>query len=410
MDLEDGLLRECPDCGLFQRLPALPRRTVARCPRCHAVLRRRRIDTVPRTLALAATGLLLFVLATRMDFLSLDYRGRDLRTYFTSGPLALEQFGMWEVSIVVVATTIAAPLLRLACLGWVMLGLRLRHPPAGLQVEFRWAEWLRAWSMIEVFLLGLFVAYTRISDMATVDLGGAVYALAGLMVAQVAADAAMDRETIWRQIAALRPPSVARVRPRGVPLGCDTCRMVSDAGPLCPRCGSRLRGRKPDSLARTAALLAAGAILYLPANLLPVLTLIYLGQGAPDTILGGVMQLADAGMWPLALLVFFASLTVPVLKLVGLTYLLLTTRRRSRRRLRLRMLVYRVVDSIGRWSMIDVFMISILTALVRFGTLSSAIPGPGVIAFCAVVILTMIAAQAFDPRLMWDSLAAEGGR
>jgi paraquat-inducible protein A len=136
------------------------------------------------------------------------------------------------------------------------------------------------------------------------------------------------------------------------------------------------------------------------------MTVIRLGRGESDTILSGVQALAVSGMWPLAALVFVASITVPVLKLTGLGMMLLTTRRGSSWRLPERTFIYRIVDSIGRWSMIDVFMVSILTALVRMGRLATINPGPGVLAFCSVVILTMFAAMSFDPRLMWDAAAA----
>jgi paraquat-inducible protein A len=117
-------------------------------------------------------------------------------------------------------------------------------------------------------------------------------------------------------------------------------------------------------------------------------------------------------MWPLAALVFFASITVPVLKLIGLVYLLVTTRRHTRSGLRQRTRIYRIVEQVGRWSMIDVFMISILTAILRLGAIASVYPGPGAVSFCAVVILTMLAAMSFDPRLMWDAAepAKEPGR
>jgi paraquat-inducible protein A len=143
-------------------------------------------------------------------------------------------------------------------------------------------------------------------------------------------------------------------------------------------------------------------VLYIPANILPVMTVVRLGRGEPDTILSGVWALAAAGMWPLALLVFFASITVPVLKLAALAWLVLSTRAGSAARLRERTRLFRIVDAIGRWSMIDVFMVAILTAIVRLGALASVTPGPGVVAFCAVVMLTMVAAECFDPRLMWD--------
>ena len=399
-----GKLRECPDCGLFQHVPALPRGAAARCLRCRAVLRRQRTDPHGRSLAFAVTGLLMLLLATQMPFLELELRGQGRMTTLVTGPVALQQQGLWELSVVVLATTILAPLAKLGAVAWVLAGLRLRRPPAHLRAVFRWVERLTPWAMVEVFLLGIFVAYTKLSDMAAVQVGGALYALGGLMLAMAATDAAMDHEAVWEALERRLPPQVAVASQGGGALrGCDCCGEVTRGGLVCGRCGTALRDRKPDSIGRTWALLAAAAILYVPANILPVLTLVSFGQGSPDTILSGVMSLAGSGMWPLAGLVFFASITVPVLKLTGLLTLLVSTRRRARGRLVERTILYRVVDSVGRWSMIDVFMISILTALVRMGSLASIIPGPGVLAFCAVVILTMFAAMSFDPRLMWDA-------
>jgi paraquat-inducible protein A len=164
-----------------------------------------------------------------------------------------------------------------------------------------------------------------------------------------------------------------------------------------------LHHRKPESLTRTWALLTAAATLYIPANLLPVMTVVSLGKGEPDTILSGVKALAAAGMWPVALLVFFASITVPCLKVIGLVYLLVSVQRSSTQRLRDRTVMYRVIEQVGRWSMVDVFMISILVALVNLGQLATIEPGKGAVAFAGVVILTMFASLAFDPRLIWDA-------
>jgi paraquat-inducible protein A len=150
-------------------------------------------------------------------------------------------------------------------------------------------------------------------------------------------------------------------------------------------------------------LLLTGVILYVPANVYPVMTVISFGAGHPDTILSGVEALALAGMWPLALLVFFASITVPVAKIAGLMILLISTQRGSRWRLKDRTILYRIVETIGRWSMIDIFMLSILVGLVQLDRVATILPGIGAISFCAVVIITMIAASCFDPRLMWDA-------
>jgi paraquat-inducible protein A len=397
-------LRECPDCGLFQRMPPLPHGSVARCPRCGAMLRRRRTDPVGRSLALALTGLLLFGLALSLPFIEVDVGGQTRATSLLTGPTELEQNGVWELAVAVLVTTLGAPLGRLLALAYVLLGLQLRHPPRHLYAVFRWVEWLSPWSMIEVFLLGVFVAYTRLIALAHVEVGGAVLALGALMLATAAAEGALDHEAVWERMEGHGCVAGAiALAGRGPRVGCDSCGLVSHATVACPRCGAAVRPRKPNSLSRTWALMLAAAILYVPANTMPVLTLVRFGRGEPSTILGGVRELANAGMWPLALLVLFASVAVPLLKLIGLTLLLITTHRGERRWLRERTLLYRVVDSVGRWSMIDVFMVSILTALVRMGTLASVFPGAGAVAFCAVVVLTMVAAHSFDPRLMWDA-------
>ena len=151
----------------------------------------------------------------------------------------------------------------------------------------------------------------------------------------------------------------------------------------------------------------AAAMLYLPANLYPVLTVVRLGAGQPSTILGGARELLDAGQWPLALLVFVASVAVPILKLTGLAFLLISVRVRQRGHLRDRTVLFRIIDFIGRWSMIDIFMASILVALVQFGSLVTINANVGAIAFASVVILTMFAARTFDPRLMWDAAGAQ---
>ncbi len=409
-------IRECPGCGLFQQAPPTERHGIADCPRCGMELHRHRTDPQGRALALALTGLLLFSLAGWMSFLTLDLKGRIQTTWLVSGPIELEAFGMWELAIVVLGFTVLAPVAKLLSLTYVLVGLRLRRTPPLLHVAFRWVEKLTPWAMVEVFLLGVFVAYTKLVDIAPLHVGGAAYALAALMLVMAATDAVLDRDEVWESLqrrgATAQPmrkdqPAPRALRTAGL-LACDACALVSESGrgnaePGCPRCGSGLHRRRPQSLSRSVALLAAAAILYIPANLLPVMTVISFGQGSPSTILGGVQELAAAGMWPLAALVFFASVTVPVLKLVGLVYLMIATRLRSRHALRQRTRIYHIIEAVGRWSMIDVFMISILTAILRLGALASVFPGPGAVCFCGVVILTMLAAMSFDPRLMWDA-------
>ena len=189
-------------------------------------------------------------------------------------------------------------------------------------------------------------------------------------------------------------------------MGCHTCGLVVRAGAAhaarCPRCGSHLHYRKPDSIARTWALLITAMVMYIPANLLPVMYASALGSTQGDTIMSGVIYFLKYGDWPLALIIFVASIMVPMLKMLALIYLLLSVQRRSRLRHRQRTQLYRITELMGRWSMVDVFVVALMAAIVQLGALAEIAPGPGAIAFAAVVILTMFAALAFDPRLIWD--------
>jgi paraquat-inducible protein A len=198
-------------------------------------------------------------------------------------------------------------------------------------------------------------------------------------------------------------------------VACHACglltRPVTPAVPgHCPRCGERLAWRHHHSIQRTWALLIAAVILYVPANWLPVLTTKTLVSTESDTILSGVVYLYTSGSWPLALIVLVASVMVPLGKILALAYVLVSVQRRSAVNNRQRTRLYRIVEFIGRWSMLDVFVDTYIVALVQLSPLMAVEPGPGVVYFMAVVILTMFAAQSFDPRLIWDATRADGHR
>ena len=193
-------------------------------------------------------------------------------------------------------------------------------------------------------------------------------------------------------------------------IGCHACDLLVrrpsaplHGHPACPRCGATLHQRKTNSIARAWACVIAAFILYFPANLYPIMTVIWFGRGEPDTIMSGVIHLLQAGEWPIAILIFFASIFVPVVKLTVLSFLLVSVQFRWKWRPRDRTVIYRFTEAIGRWSMIDIFMVSILVALVQLGAIATIEPGIGATSFACVVVLTMFAAMAFDPRLIWDN-------
>ena len=182
------------------------------------------------------------------------------------------------------------------------------------------------------------------------------------------------------------------------------CRIPGDHHYVCPRCGGALHFRKPASVQRSLALVIAAFVFYIPANLLPITHTAALGKVQSDTIMSGVIYFLHHGDWPLALVIFTASVAVPLLKLLILSFLIWSVSRRSRARPLDRTKLYRITEAVGRWSMVDVFVVTILVALVQLGFLANVEAGPGALYFSMVVIVTMFAAMVFDPRLIWDPI------
>ncbi|MBW2541273.1 MAG: paraquat-inducible protein A [Deltaproteobacteria bacterium] len=178
---------------------------------------------------------------------------------------------------------------------------------------------------------------------------------------------------------------------------------------LCPRCRAAVHQRKPDSINRTWALVITAAMLYVPANIFPVMRVISMGKAQEDTIISGAVYLLVHGMWPLALIVFFASVVVPLLKLIALSFLLISVQRGSNWRPVERTKLYHVVEAVGRWSMTDIYVVTILVALVSLGNLATIEAGIGAVYFAGVVVVTMLAAESFDPRLIWDRVRESNG-
>jgi paraquat-inducible protein A len=198
-------------------------------------------------------------------------------------------------------------------------------------------------------------------------------------------------------------------------MACHSCALLSKPAPgahaaWCPRCGDVLHWRKPDSVSRTWAFLAAAVILYVPANVLPVMKTSSLFGAQNDTIMSGVVYLWVSGSWPLAVIVFIASVVVPMAKIFALAFLNASVQLRSVWQPQQRTRLYRLVELVGRWSMLDIYVIAILVALVQLKAIATIQAGPAAIAFAAVVVLTMVAAMTFDPRLIWDPLEDRHGR
>jgi paraquat-inducible protein A len=384
----------------MQVLPVLGRRQTAVCRRCDSTLAGPATGRVEAPLALAGASLVLVLATLAWPLMTVSSLGAERHSWLDTCVTALWDQGFLSLATLVAAFTVALPCTYLGLLVWVLAALRFDLGDR-LGPLFRWVQLLRPWMMIEVFLVGCFVAYSRIKVVATIEIGVGGWCLLGASLLFLLALTQLDARTVWEAL-----PVDAAVGKGEDTIACTVCDLVvtrAVEGSKCPRCSATLHLRKPDAIRRTTALVVTGFLLYVPANVIPVLTTVRLGRSDENTILSGVLELVHNDLWPLAIIVFSASIILPLLKLCGLTWMLIATHLRSRRLLVGRTRFYRMIDLVGRWSNIDVFAVSVLIAALRFGALTEVHAGSGLVAFAAVVIITMVATSVFDTRLMWDA-------
>lgn len=406
-----GLLA-CHACDCLHRVPRLEQKGKAVCVRCGSTLFKYDPAGLNRSLALNFAALMLLIIVNSFPFLGLKMGGRIEETRLLSGAWAMVENGQWELGVLVGLTSAILPLLTVVGWLYILLPLRFGFRASGTHWVYRWIDHLTPWALVGVFMLGVLVAIVKLMDMATVIPGIALFALVALLFVSAAARAGQDGTLVWDLEGSNH--DLLHDHPSALQHGLHHCHhcglLVREDASHCPRCHSHMHARRPNSLHRTWALMAAAAVLFIPANVYPVMTVISFGAGDPSTIIGGIIHLMHADMIPLALLVLFASIVVPLLKLFVLTYLLISIQRRSTWRPKDRTKLFMITEVVGAWSMVDIYLVAILTALVDLDALATIRPGIGATFFAAVVVLTMFAAHSFDPRLIWDNNDNSGER
>ncbi len=381
-------------------MPVLSRGESARCIRCDSVLERGRGTSITAAAGLSVATFLLLIPANLLPLYRVELLAGSRASHVTSG---VAQFWAqhWPLpAITMLMFVLILPLLRFALLSIVLCAIRLGVRSPRLGPSFRVAQTLGVWAMPEVMLLGIYVAYGRLSALFDLKVGGGAFFMAAATICALLTRAMIDDRTVWR---AIMPDGD---RPAGSLLSCAACSMVLPMacnGSDCPRCNARLEPRKTNSIALTTALVTAGLVLYLPANLLPMAMTIQLTTPAPYTVFGGIVDLANAGLWGLAILVFVASFAIPLLKLTGMCWLLWSVHSGSTRNLQLKTKLHHTIHEIGRWSMVDVLAIGTFVPLMQFDQIANAQAMPGMVAFLGVVIATMFSTHSFDTRLLWDA-------
>lgn len=401
--------------------------------------------TLDRVCAVTVAALIMFMIALAFPVLALETNGLTSHATLFEAVQSLWKGRMHIVAAMVFCTTMLFPFLELVALLYLLLPLRAGRVPRAFDAVLRVVQFVRPWGMTEVFMLGVLITVVKMASLARVIPGTALFAF-GALTLMFCAIAAFDPCMLWEIRDEVMNRGGAHVdltrrrnRPHGqrdshggaapgVPsatadvtarqaglIACHCCGLVHSRSALasdrhCARCRSPLHERRPESIKRTFGLLLAAALLYIPANLLPIMHTSSLGRAEDDTILAGIAYFWRSGDWPLAVVVFVASVMVPMLKLAILTLQTVTAYRGSDWQPLERAKLYRLVERIGRWSMLDVFVVSLTVALVHFGSFAYITAGPGALAFGSVVVLTMLASNEFDPRLIWDNIRRRPAR
>ncbi|MEL5847879.1 MAG: paraquat-inducible protein A [Candidatus Igneacidithiobacillus chanchocoensis] len=394
----------CPDCGLLQHLPAV---TVpgmhTYCTRCGAVLERTRGRSINAALAMSLSALLLLLPMNLLPFLTVDIFGVHHTSILFSGIAGISAQGWPLVALILALELIILPFFRFGLLSAVLIGVYHGHEHPHLGRLFRWSERLDQWSMPDVFLIGSLIGYGRVAPFLPISVGIGGYCMLAVAFLTLLTRASLDRREIWRRIG----PLCTAIEPGSAYIGCPFCGLphhTSEEGRPCHRCGERVWRYRPNIESRVLALTLAGFFCYPMAYLYPMESNYQLGNLQGYTIMTGVHKLIQAHFYVFAAIIFFASVLTPFLKLSGLSWFLISVHRHSHEWLQTKTRWFRVIRQIGRWSHIDVFTVAVFLPLMHLSGLLAVYVGKALPFFLAVVILTMIATEIFDPRLLWQSV------
>ncbi|KLV06872.1 paraquat-inducible protein A [Photobacterium ganghwense] len=388
--------RRCPGCDL----PVMPQ--VARhgqsayCPRCQTRLYRGSTVRFTGELAIACACLILFIPAHFFPLITIRLFGVMIPATLPSGTLTLAS-DFPAVALLILFCSSIAPFLVSTAVITAQLGLKFRK--FGLFHRSLWIlEHLKHWAMFDVFLVSLGVSCFKVQDYADIFVGPGLYSL---VLLQLLMGILLARLSVNRYWEAWQPETDHKQTEFS--LHCHSCHMTQGDHSHCVRCGESLYKRMPHSIQKTWAYLLAATVFIFPANLYPISIFLNNGKRVEDTIFSGVATLVKTDMVGIAIIIFVASIVVPVAKILGLGFILLTIQFKRKVNHLQRMKLYRFIQWIGKWSMMDLFVISIMVTLIDRDQLLDFTPGPGAIAFGVVVVLTMLAAESLDSRLIWDN-------
>lgn len=393
---------KCTSCDLLLHEIPLAPEYKACCPQCGSPVIKRKSFSLSGEWALSLAALALFFPAQYSTLITINLLGLNLNTSVISGSLDLMSSYPFVASLVLFCTTFT-PLFYLLCILACNLALHFRHPKA-LFISTSVIKISQHWVMIDVFLVSLAVACFKVQELAAITLGPALISILMLQLLLALLLSRVSPQRYWEEYSPAKNfPSNFDAQAMALLLTCRQCGLTQEKGTShCIRCSAKLEPRVFQSIQKTWACLLAAVIFIFPANLYSISILISNGKRFEDTIFSGVAALIKQGMYGIAIIIFTASIIVPVAKIISLGYILICIHLNIKTGKKERMRLYRFVQWIGKWSMMDLCVISIMVSLIDRGNLLDFTPGPGAIAFGLVVVFTMISAESLDSRLIWD--------
>lgn len=419
----------CPGCDLLLIVPVIPDGHYLACGRCGKTISKTYHNSIDRVLILSLTGLLLYIPAMLLPLMTLSSIGLTESGNVIDTCINFFQNGYYLVALMVLVTAVIFPFFKLFLPFLISLCLKLNKHPAWLRPGLKLLKHLDEWGMVEVYLLGILITLIKMGDMASITYDPGFFCFIALVLLSIATTTYLDYNLFWFRIDRTQHPEMAaKLNQLKAMIAEKPGRMITaaqsavirchDCGQLvpmehnklhlesvCPRCHSNIHLRNNGSLARTWALVFTSLVLFVPANTLPIMQVDFLGVPEPSTILDGILYFFKDGSYGLGLIILAASILVPLFKIIGMLIILLTIRSGKNNFLKQKAGMFRFIEFIGRWSMLDIFVIALLTVMVDFGFLTSIHTAPAATYFCAVVMCTMMAAIFFDPRIMWDKCA-----
>ncbi|MFC3033852.1 PqiA/YebS family transporter subunit [Pseudoalteromonas fenneropenaei] len=394
----------CQHCDHFIAMPTLNCGERAYCPVCHAPVKAPELCSTQHILAFAIAAIILLFTSVSFEFVSFAKGGLFHSFSLLSALPTLAENKGTALALLLALVIVILPLtlLSIIIIAYSPLWLRLNLIQARRLTKF--LSSLEPWSMTEIFLLAILISLIKLISLAEVRFGLSFWSYCAFVCCFVQAMNLLDKQILWERVRPYRPPNDVNFALSASSQGfkvCSTCGQIAKTS-RCPRCHTKLHLRKPASIEKVLAWLMTSAILFFPANLLPIMTTTQLHQSTPATIFSGVVQLWQSGSYPIATVIFVASILIPLLKMAAITALLLQSKRFHHGGSAKYTELYRLIEFIGKWSMIDVFVVLFLVALVQLGILMSVNAEIGVLFFALMVFSQIMTVHYFDPRLIWD--------